>query len=64
MKTSTPKLDPAVLSRLRDYVAHFAPDFPQSKPARCVASAKPSFSPATSPWRRQTLSLLAIGQPT
>src|SRR5215471_1538930 len=34
MKTSTPKLNPAVLSRLRQYAAHFAPDFPQSKPAR------------------------------
>jgi SRSO17 transposase len=34
MKTFTPKLDPAVLDRLRDYAAHFAPDFPQSKPAR------------------------------
>src|SRR5262245_18311160 len=34
MKTSTPNLDPAVLRRLRDYAALFAPDFPQSKPAR------------------------------
>ncbi len=34
MKTFTPTLDPAVLERLRDYAAHFAPDFPQSKPAR------------------------------
>jgi SRSO17 transposase len=34
MKTFTPKLDPAVLARLRDYAAYFAPDFPQSKPAR------------------------------
>jgi SRSO17 transposase len=34
MKTFTPKLTPAVLSRLRDYAARFAPDFPQSKPAR------------------------------
>ena len=34
MKTFTPKLDPAVLSRLRDYAALFAEDFPQSKPAR------------------------------
>jgi len=34
MKTFTPKLDPAVLERLHDYAAHFAPDFPQSKPAR------------------------------
>src|SRR5262245_373539 len=34
MKTFTPTLDPAVLDRLRAYAAHFAPDFPQSKPAR------------------------------
>jgi SRSO17 transposase len=34
MKTYTPKPDPAVLGRLRDYAARFAPDFPQSKPAR------------------------------
>src|SRR5918994_742963 len=34
MRTFTPKLDPAVLARLRDYAAHFADDFPQSKPAR------------------------------
>ena len=34
MKTFTPKLDPAVLARLRRYAAHFAPDFQQSKPAR------------------------------
>src|SRR5436190_22747329 len=34
MKTFTPDLDPAVLERLRQYAAHFAPDFPQSKPAR------------------------------
>src|SRR5262245_38746466 len=34
MKTFTPDLDPAVLERLRSYAAHFAPDFPQSKPAR------------------------------
>lgn len=34
MKTFTPKLAPAVLDRLRQYAAHFAPDFPQSKPAR------------------------------
>src|SRR5947199_3107288 len=34
MKTYTPKLDPAVLGRLRDYAALFAPDFPQAKPAR------------------------------
>src|SRR3982750_526970 len=34
MKTYTPEPDPAVLGRLRDYAALFAPDFPQSKPAR------------------------------
>src|SRR3954462_9585299 len=34
MKTYTPKLDPAVLNRLRDYAALFADDFPQAKPAR------------------------------
>jgi SRSO17 transposase len=34
MKTSAPNLDPAVLDRLREYAAYFAPDFPQSKPAR------------------------------
>jgi len=34
MKTFTPRLDPAVLDRLRGYAAHFAPDFPQAKPAR------------------------------
>lgn len=34
MKTFTPTLDPAVLDRLRAYAARFAPDFPQSKPAR------------------------------
>jgi SRSO17 transposase len=34
MKTFTPTLDSAVLERLRRYAAHFAPDFPQSKPAR------------------------------
>src|SRR5262245_34766580 len=34
MKTLTPDLDPAVLERLREYAARFAPDFPQSKPAR------------------------------
>ena len=34
MKTFTPDLDPAVLARLREYAARFAPDFPQSKPAR------------------------------
>ena len=34
MKTYTPDLDPAVLARLRDYVALFADDFPQAKPAR------------------------------
>src|SRR3954447_5231175 len=34
MKTYTPLLDAAVLSRLRDYAGLFAADFPQSKPAR------------------------------
>src|SRR5262245_34787846 len=34
MKTYTPALTPAVLDRLRDYAALFAPDFPQAKPAR------------------------------
>src|SRR5215203_1788361 len=34
MKTYTPKLDSAVLDRLRDYAAQFADDFPQAKPAR------------------------------
>ena len=34
MKTYTPDLGPAVLDRLRDYAALFAPDFPQAKPAR------------------------------
>src|SRR5437762_1317577 len=34
MKTFTPDLDPAVLERLREYAARFAPDFPRSKPAR------------------------------
>src|SRR5258707_12819004 len=34
MKTYTPTLDAAVLDRLREYAALFAPDFPQSKPAR------------------------------
>src|SRR3982750_932794 len=34
MKTFTPELDPAVVDRLRAYAARFAPDFPQSKPAR------------------------------
>ena len=34
MKTFAPDLGPAVLERLRQYAAHFAPDFPQSKPAR------------------------------
>src|SRR6476620_2423219 len=34
MKTFTPRLDPAILERLRQYAAQFAPDFPQSKPAR------------------------------
>src|SRR3954453_1490606 len=33
MKTYTPTLDSAVLDRLRDYAATFAPDFPQAKPA-------------------------------
>src|SRR6478752_8920761 len=33
MKTLTPELDPAVLERLRESAARFAPDFPQSKPA-------------------------------
>ncbi len=34
MKTLTPDLSPAVLDRLRRYAARFAPDVPQSKPAR------------------------------
>jgi len=34
MKTFTPDLDPAVLDRLRDFAAKFAPDFPRAKPAR------------------------------
>jgi len=34
MKTYTPKLDPAVLQRLRDYATLFAVDFPHAKPAR------------------------------
>ncbi|VTR93328.1 transposase : Transposase IS4 family protein OS=Methylobacterium oryzae CBMB20 GN=MOC_1p0068 PE=4 SV=1: DDE_5 [Gemmata massiliana] len=34
MKTYTPNLDAAVLERLREYAALFAPDFPQAKPAR------------------------------
>jgi SRSO17 transposase len=34
MKTYTPTIDDAVLTRLRDYAAVFAQDFPQSKPAR------------------------------
>jgi SRSO17 transposase len=34
MKTYTPDLDPAALSRLREYAALFADDFPQAKPAR------------------------------
>lgn len=34
MKTVTPDLEPTVLERLRAYAALFAPDFPQSKPAR------------------------------
>lgn len=33
MKTYTPTLDAAVLTRLRDYAALFADEFPQSKPA-------------------------------
>jgi hypothetical protein len=34
MTTFTPDLDPAVLDRLREYAARFAPGFPPSKPAR------------------------------
>src|SRR5438132_12677880 len=34
MKTFTPALDPAVLERLGESAVRFAPDFPQSKPAR------------------------------
>src|SRR5258707_11551651 len=34
MKTYTPTLDAAVLDRLREYAALFAPDFPRAKPAR------------------------------
>src|SRR3954465_14448844 len=34
MKTYTPELGAAVLGRLRDYAALFAPDFPQAKTAR------------------------------
>src|SRR3954471_19550359 len=34
MKTFTPYLGPEVLTRLREYAGRFAPDFPQSKPAR------------------------------
>lgn len=34
MKLFTPDLDSAVLDRVRAYPARFAPDFPQSKPAR------------------------------
>ena len=34
MKTYTPELDPAVLTRLRDYAGLFSDAFPQSKPAR------------------------------
>src|SRR5947208_15129566 len=34
MKTYTPDLAPAVLARLREYAALFAPDVPQAKPAR------------------------------
>src|SRR3954470_15345119 len=33
MKTYTPELDPAVLSRLRDYAVLFADEFPQARPA-------------------------------
>lgn len=33
MKTFTPDLDAVVLERLGDYAAHFASEFPQSKPA-------------------------------
>ena len=62
MKTFTPDLDPAVLHRLREYAARFAPDFPQSKPARWAgvylqgllldgAGRASSPSPAASPSR-------------
>jgi SRSO17 transposase len=34
MKSYIPDLDPQVLTRLREYAALFAEDFPQSKPAR------------------------------
>ncbi|VTR95708.1 unnamed protein product [Gemmata massiliana] len=34
MKTYTPNLDLAVLDRLRECAALFAPDFPPAKPAR------------------------------
>src|SRR5262245_46460164 len=37
MKTYTPELDATTLQRLADYAAHFAPDFPQAKPARWSA---------------------------
>jgi SRSO17 transposase len=33
MKTYTPELDPAVLSRLRDYATLFADEFPHARPA-------------------------------
>jgi SRSO17 transposase len=33
MKTFTPELSPGVLGRLAEYAAHFAPDFPQARPA-------------------------------
>src|SRR5258708_21376376 len=34
MKPYPPTLDAAVLDRLREYAALFAPDFPRAKPAR------------------------------
>jgi SRSO17 transposase len=37
MKTYTPERDATTLQRLADYAAHFAPDFPQAKPARWSA---------------------------
>jgi SRSO17 transposase len=37
MKTYTPELDTTTLQRLADYASHFAPDFPQAKPARWSA---------------------------
>jgi SRSO17 transposase len=37
MKTYTPELDVTTVQRLADYAAHFAPDFPQAKPARWSA---------------------------